>query len=320
MLSVSALPAVDVVANVEWCATCLQAWERQFYQLPNQLPVSAMLIKFNFPPWIMSAGNGQKWRTGLKSNKDSRMSSRVPEDSPGSSRRSIHSVRLLRLIARNNTSKNYNATERKFSVRCDAHCLYEGAYVFQSGVCPDLPENLDGLVVVSCGLSVSVITLTLATSKNAFGLRTASTRWPTFAVWRTFLTQKSNWGHTCVLHCNLALLILTHLPLLLSTYPNRITGTPWQSKQLPWNCKIQWSLMSRWKFGDHCFSLASGKVDPFDVLHQLSENLPMGQDSSSIAHRFEMVQSWRKFFCFNRSVFCWRLSQLHSLNLFHATL
>jgi hypothetical protein len=53
--------------------------------------------------------------------------------------------RLLRLIARNNTSKNYNATEANF-LYAAMHIACMKELRFQSGACPDLPENLDGLV------------------------------------------------------------------------------------------------------------------------------------------------------------------------------
>lgn len=52
--------------------------------------------------------------------------------------------RLLRLIARNNTNKNYNAIESNF-LYAAMHIACMKELRFLSEVCPDLPDNLDAL-------------------------------------------------------------------------------------------------------------------------------------------------------------------------------
>jgi len=52
--------------------------------------------------------------------------------------------RLLRLIARNNTNRNYNAIESNF-LYAAMHIACMKELRFLSEVCPDLPDNLDAL-------------------------------------------------------------------------------------------------------------------------------------------------------------------------------
>jgi len=68
------------------------------------------------------------------------------------------------------------------------------------------------------------------------------------------------------------------------------------------NCKPQVVFDVEMEIWRSLFSLASGKVDPFDVLHQLSEDLPWDriQAASSTDSKWFNLG---KFFCFNRSVF-----------------
>jgi hypothetical protein len=53
--------------------------------------------------------------------------------------------RLLRLIARNNTNKNYNAIEANF-LYAAMHLACMKELRFQRGMCPDLLESIDALV------------------------------------------------------------------------------------------------------------------------------------------------------------------------------
>ena len=52
--------------------------------------------------------------------------------------------RLLRLIARNNTTKTYNAIESNF-LYAAMHIACMKELCFPSEVCPDLPDNVDAL-------------------------------------------------------------------------------------------------------------------------------------------------------------------------------
>ena len=52
--------------------------------------------------------------------------------------------RLLRLIERNNTNKNYNAIESNF-LYAALHIACMKELRFTRGTCPDLPDDLDGL-------------------------------------------------------------------------------------------------------------------------------------------------------------------------------
>jgi hypothetical protein len=52
--------------------------------------------------------------------------------------------RLLRLIERNNTNKNYNAIESNF-LYAALHIACMKELRFTTGTCPDLPDDLDGL-------------------------------------------------------------------------------------------------------------------------------------------------------------------------------
>jgi hypothetical protein len=54
-------------------------------------------------------------------------------------------VRLLRLIARNNLSKIYNAIEANF-LHAAIHIACMKELRFQSGTCADLPENIEAVI------------------------------------------------------------------------------------------------------------------------------------------------------------------------------
>lgn len=53
--------------------------------------------------------------------------------------------RLLRLIARNNTTRNYTAIEANF-LYAAMHIAFMNELRFKNEACPDLPENLDSMI------------------------------------------------------------------------------------------------------------------------------------------------------------------------------
>jgi hypothetical protein len=80
-----------------------------------------------------------QFRTTLeKSKKTTQFMSNPTQDRCGP-------FRLLRLIARNNTTKNYTAIEANF-LYAAMHIACMNELRFQNELCPDLPDNLDSLL------------------------------------------------------------------------------------------------------------------------------------------------------------------------------
>jgi hypothetical protein len=120
--------------------------ERRSYQIPNS---SFRVSGFVYSSPLLKRPQGmdrlanwpkilQQFRHTLAKSKKTDQSSSVPPARSGA-------LHLLRLIARNHTTKNYTAIEANF-LYAAMHIACMKELRFQNEVCPDLPDNLDGLL------------------------------------------------------------------------------------------------------------------------------------------------------------------------------
>jgi hypothetical protein len=143
---IGAYRLLDVVAMLDG-AHPAPSIERCFYQIPSSsFRVSASIHTSSCLKRLQGMDKLENWpkvldqfRTTLeKSKKTTQFMSNPTQDRCGP-------LRLLRLIARNNTTKNYTAIEANF-LYAAMHIACMNELRFQNELCPDLPDNLDSLL------------------------------------------------------------------------------------------------------------------------------------------------------------------------------
>jgi hypothetical protein len=140
---ISAYRLLDVVAMLSG-AELAPIVERCFFNVPNtSFRVSVFILTSSSIEWVQGMDKlahwpvvlEQFWTTITKLKKTVQL---TPQDK-------YDPFNLLRLIARNNTSKIYTAIKANFLYTA-MHITCMKELRFPNEVCPDLPDNLDSLL------------------------------------------------------------------------------------------------------------------------------------------------------------------------------
>ena len=140
---ISAYRLLDIIAMLRG-ANPAPRLERRFFELPNKsFRVSSIITIASTLKYLQGMDKLAHWPTILTRFRDvlkksTRTSTLPPQILPGP-------VRLMRLIARNDSSNTYNAIEANF-LHAAMHIACMKELRFQSGICPDLPEDIEAVI------------------------------------------------------------------------------------------------------------------------------------------------------------------------------
>jgi len=140
---ISAYRLLDVIAMLSGAHPAMSV-ERRFFQVPNKsFRVSSIITLRSTLKYLQGMDKLANWPSMLTQFRDVLNTSKRTFQLPPQTLPTP--FRLLRLIARNNTSRNYNAIEANF-LYAAMHLACMKELHFQRDTCPDLPESIDALV------------------------------------------------------------------------------------------------------------------------------------------------------------------------------
>jgi hypothetical protein len=202
-------------------------------------------------------------------------------------------LRIMDMISRNKSTRNYTAIEANF-LYAAMHIACMRELQFRKDTCPDLPEALDGLFQYVVYFLPSGFILRLFLHRKSLS---ASNQHDVETIKALFDALQQSKEGVSYMRAPLQLaLLISPIYLLLpiqhfkKSY-NRNTmlsiGTCLGNAKPPLILDVEKAI---WKT---LFSIASGTVDPFDQLHQLSQNLPWDriQASSTDSSWFDLGKS-----------------------------
>ena len=184
--------------------------------------------------------------------------------------------RLLRLIARNNTTKNYTAIEANF-LYAAMHIACMKELRFPADICPDLPENLNVLVRTYV-LIYSVLLLSLLCHRQTLSDEDQEDLNDLRSLFDELSAAQRATDGVSFMRAPLQLaLLISPIYLLLPVQHFKKSynrHTMLSISTCLGNSKPQVLVDVETAIWKTLFSLASGMIDPFDLLHKLSDDLP----------------------------------------------
>jgi hypothetical protein len=140
---ISAYRLLDVAAMLDG-APSAPSVDRHFFKVPNaSFRVSNIIFQSSNLNCLQGMDKMADWPAALTQFRNVLDKSTKPVHPPSLDLSTP--FRLLRLIERNQTNKNYNSIEANF-LYAALHMACMKELTFQGNTCPDLPESLDSLI------------------------------------------------------------------------------------------------------------------------------------------------------------------------------